>query len=138
MTLVVERLRDAQNAHDARQLAALFRADYRSSQPAHPNRGFGGSEQVFSNWSTLFDGIPDFTAELLASSVDGDTEWSEWDWRGTYRDGSRFSMRGVIIATVRDGLVAAARLYMEPTEFGGGDIDTTVQELSKPPTDGTR
>ena len=46
-------------------------------------------------------------------------------------------MRGVIIATVREGLVAAARLYMEPTEFGGGDIDTTVQELSKAPSDGT-
>ena len=93
---------------------------------------------MLSNWSTLFDGIPDFTAELLASSVDGDTEWSEWDWRGTYRDGSRFSMRGVIIATVRDGLVAAARLYMGPTECGGSDIDTTVQEFSKPPTDRTR
>jgi ketosteroid isomerase-like protein len=138
MTLVVERLRDAQNSDDAQQLAALFRADYQSSQPAHPNRGFGGSEQVFSNWSTLFDGIPDFTAELLASSVNSDTEWSEWDWLGTYRDGSRFSMRGVIIATIRDGLIAAARLYMEPTEFGGSDIDTTVQELSMPRTDGMR
>ena len=138
MTLVVERMRDVQNSRDARQFAALFRADYQSSQPAHPNRGFGGSEQVFSNWSTLFDSIPDFTAELLASSVNGNTEWSEWDWRGTYRDGSRFSMRGVIIVTILDGLIAAARLYMEPTEFGGADIDSTVQTLSKPRTDGTR
>jgi ketosteroid isomerase-like protein len=132
MTLVLERLREAQNSHDPRQVAALFSADYQSAQPAHPNRGFGGSEQVFSNWSAVFDGVPDFTAELLAWSVDGDTECAEWDWRGTYRDGSRFSMRGVTIATVHDGLIAAARLYMESTEFSGGDIDTAVQELYEP------
>jgi ketosteroid isomerase-like protein len=132
MTLVIERLQEAQNARDAAQLAALFTDDYQSAQPAHPNRGFGGSDQVLSNWSTMFDNIPDFTAELIAWAVDGATEWSEWDWRGTHRDGSAFSMRGVIIATVRDGLIAAARLYMEPTEVGGSDIDTAVQELSAP------
>jgi hypothetical protein len=41
-------------------------------------------------------------------------------------------MRGVTIMTVRDGLVAAARLYMEPTEFGGSDIDSAVRELTEP------
>jgi len=47
MTLVMERLREAHNSRDARQVAAMFTTDYQSSQPAHPNRGFGGSEQVF-------------------------------------------------------------------------------------------
>lgn len=135
MTLVMERLREAQNAGDAAQLAALFTDDYQSVQPAHPNRGFGGSSQVLSNWSTMFDNIPDFTAELVASAVDGDTEWGEWYWHGTRRDGSAFSMQGVIIATVRNGLIAAARLYMELTEVGGSDIDATVQELSGAPAD---
>ena len=73
MTLVLEGLREAQNARDAAQVAALFTDDYRSAQPAHPNRGFGGSDQVLSNWSTMFDNIPDFTAELLAWTVDGAT-----------------------------------------------------------------
>jgi ketosteroid isomerase-like protein len=135
MTLVMERLREAQNARDAAQLAALFTDDYQSVQPAHPNRGFGGSGQVLSNWSTMFDNIPDFTAELVASAVDGDTEWGEWYWHGTRRDGSAFSMHGVIIATARNGLIGAARLYMELTEVGGSDIDATVQELSGAPAD---
>jgi ketosteroid isomerase-like protein len=132
MTLISEQLREGVNSHDAGRLAALFAPDYQSSQSAHPNRGFGGSQQVFSNWSTVFDGVSDITAELLAWSVDGDMEWSEWDWRGTHRDGSRFSMRGVTIMTVHDGLVAAGRLYMEPTEFGGSDINLAVHELTKP------
>ena len=132
MTLVFERLREAQNAHDAARFAALFTNDYQSAQPAHPNRGFGGSAQVLSNWSMMFENIPDFTADLLAWAVDGDTEWGEFDWHGTHRDGSAFSMRGVVIATIRDSLIAAARLYMEPTEVGGSDIDTVVQELSAP------
>jgi ketosteroid isomerase-like protein len=132
MTLILEQIRDAVNSHDASRLAALFAADYQSSQPAHPNRGFGGSQQVLANWSLMFDGVPDVTAELLAWSVDGNIEWGEWDWSGTHRDGSRFSMRGVTIWMVRDGLIAAGRLYMEPTEFGGSDIETTVHELSEP------
>jgi ketosteroid isomerase-like protein len=55
----------------------------------------------------------------------------EWDWCSTHRDGSRFSMRGVTIMTVRDGVVAAGRLYTEPTEFGGSDIDLAVRELTE-------
>jgi hypothetical protein len=50
----------------------------------------------------------------------------------SHRDGSRFSMRDVTIMTVRDGLVAAGRLYMEPTEFGGSDIDAVVRQLCEP------
>ena len=52
MTSMLERLRDAANAHDAELLASLFAPDYRSSQPLHPSRGFGGSSQVLENWSS--------------------------------------------------------------------------------------
>ena len=48
-------------------------------------------------------------------------------------DGSPFEMRGVTIFVVRDGLVAAGRLYMEPVETDGEDIDAAVQDLYKPP-----
>jgi hypothetical protein len=48
-------------------------------------------------------------------------------------DGSPFAMRGITVFVLRDGLVAEGRLYMEPVEAGGGDIDTAVQELYRPP-----
>ena len=130
-----ERLRDATNSHDAERLAALFAEDYRSASPAHPGRAFVGRAQVLANWSSVFEGVPDFTSELLSSSVDGDTEWGEWDWRGRHPDGSPFAMRGVIIVVVRDDLVAEAHLYMEPVDVDGGDIDVAVQELYRPPSE---
>ena len=114
-------------------MASFFAGDYRSSQPLHPHRAFGGQAQVLENWTSVFEGVPDFTSELVASSSDGETEWGEWDWRGHHTDGSSFAMRGVIILVVRDGLIAAARLYMEPVDVEGGDIDAAVQELYQPP-----
>ena len=128
-----ERLRDAASSHDAARMASLVAEDYRSAQPLHPQRAFGGKAQVMENWSAVFEGVPDFKAELVAHSVDGETEWGEWDWRGRHPDGSAFAMRGVIILTVRGDLIAAARLYMEPVDTEGGDIDTAVRELYKPP-----
>jgi hypothetical protein len=42
-------------------------------------------------------------------------------------------MRGVIIAIVRDDLIAEARLYMEPVDASGEDIDAAVELLYRPP-----
>jgi ketosteroid isomerase-like protein len=140
MTLMHERLRDATNSHDAERMASLFADDYQSAQPLHPHRGFDGRAQVLENWTAVFEGVPDFHSELADSASDGETEWGEWDWRGQHPDGSPFAMRGVTILVVRDDLIAAARLYMEPVEVGGGDIEAAVQELykptSSPPPDG--
>jgi ketosteroid isomerase-like protein len=130
---MLERLRDATNSHDARQMASLFAEDYQSAQPLHPSRTFGGRKQVLENWSSVFEGVPDFISELVASSVDGETEWGEWDWHGHHADGSPFAMRGITILVVRDGLVTEGRLYMEPVEVGGGDIEDAVEQLYKPP-----
>ncbi|MGH3497081.1 MAG: nuclear transport factor 2 family protein [Nocardioidaceae bacterium] len=133
MASMLEQLRDATNSHDAARVASLFAEGYQSAQPLHPARGFGGSAQVLANWTSVFEGVQDFTSELVASSVDGETEWGEWDWHGRHTDGSPFAMRGVTVLVVRDGLVAEARLYMEPVDVGGGDIDEAVQQLYKPP-----
>jgi hypothetical protein len=133
MATMLERLRDATNAHDPALLASYFAADYRSIHPLHPSRGFGGSAQVLENWSSVFEGVPDFSSELVASVVDGDTEWGEWDWRGHHLDGSPFSMRGVTIFVIRDDRVAEGRFYLEPVEPGGGDIAAAVEELYRPP-----
>lgn len=135
---ILERLTEAQNAHDAQRMASHFSADYDSSQPVHPGRAFKGSAQVLANWTAVFEGVPDFHAELLASSVDGDTEWGEFDWQGQHPDGSPFAMRGVIIVTVRDDLIAGARLYMEPVDRTDQDIEAAVEELSRPPSSSSR
>ena len=138
MTTMLARIKDAMNAHDARGVASLFAEDYRSAQPLHPNRGFGGSAQVLENWSSVFDGVPDFRSVLVASSTDGGTEWGEWHWQGHHVDGSPFTMRGVTILVVRDGMVAEGRLYMESVETDGGDIQAAVQELYKPPPESSQ
>jgi len=121
------------NAHDAAQVASFFAEDYESAQPLHSARAFSGRAQVLSNWTSVFEGVPDFTAELVDSAVNGNREWGEWDWRGRYTDGSPFAMRGVTILFVRDGVVAEARLYMEPVDTGADDIDAAVQEMYRPP-----
>ena len=74
----LERLHAAMNTHDLEAFLACFDPQYRSEQPAHPVRGFGGREQVEKNWSAMFEGLPDFHADLLASPdfVSGDYDTS--------------------------------------------------------------
>jgi ketosteroid isomerase-like protein len=134
MHATIARLRDVLNAHDADAMVTLFADDYRSEQPAHPNRGFGGSGQVHANWSQMFAGIPDLRAEVRADTDDGATSWSEWEWLGHHTDGSLFHERGVVILGLRDdGAIAWARLYMEPVEQDGAAIEETVRQLAKVP-----
>src|SRR6186997_1854961 len=78
----VERLKAAMNEHDLDAFLACLSVDYRSEQPVHPQRGFAGREQVEKNWSAMFEGIPDFHAELLSTATEGDTVWAEWRWTG--------------------------------------------------------
>ncbi|MCW2760379.1 MAG: nuclear transport factor 2 family protein [Marmoricola sp.] len=133
MSSVLERLTQAQNSHDPQRFASYFTDDYQSDQPAHPDRAFSGRVQVLENWTSVFAGVPDFRAELLASCRDGNVEWGEVDWRGHHADGSPFAMRGVIIATIRNDQIGAGRLYVEPVEPSDAGIDTAVEELYRPP-----
>ena len=128
------RLAAATTAHDIDALVACFGADYINETPAHPARGFLGADQVRRNWTQLFAGIPDLTARVLATAVDGDTVWSEWEMTGTRRDGTAHLMRGVIIFGVRDGQAAWARFYLEPVEVDGGDVDTAVARAAAGPS----
>ena len=82
VTNMLERLRDASAAHDPHRLASLFAEDYQSSQPLHPGRDFVGRAQVLQNWLSVFEGVPDFSSELVTSAVNGETEWGESYWRG--------------------------------------------------------
>jgi ketosteroid isomerase-like protein len=133
MAEIMSRLLSAMNAHDLDAFVACFAADYESEQPAHPSRFFRGSDQVRKNWESVFSGVPDFTAELLVSTLmDDGIEIGEWRWHGTYTDGSPFGMHGVIVAGVRDDQIAWGRLYMEPVELDGAGIDEMVQETYRP------
>src|SRR3954451_16861097 len=116
---LIERLNAAGNAHDVDAMLACMAEDYASEQPAHPDRAFGGSEQVRENWSAVFAGVPDFRSQLVRSSQDGDTVWSEWHWEGTQTGGETLEMAGVMIVGVRDERIAWARLYVEPVEREG-------------------
>ena len=134
MAGIMNRLLSAMNAHDLDAFVACFAPDYRSEQPAHPTRAFRGVDQVRENWASVFAGVPNLVAELLTSGKlhDG-VEIGEWSWHGTHADGSDFSMRGVIVAGVEDERIGWARLYMEPVEQGGADIDEMVRDTYRPP-----
>ena len=129
MPLAAERIAAAMNAHDVDAFVACMAEDYDSVQPVHPDRAFRGREQVRKNWSAIFESVRDFRAELVRADAVGDVEWSEWRWQGTQGDGSRLDMAGVIVFGIRDGLVASARLYVEPIEQGAG-IDAAVRDMT--------
>jgi hypothetical protein len=129
---MVQRLQRATNEHDLEALVACFTADYRNETPAHPERGFTGREQVRKNWTQIFAAIPDVTSEVLRYVVDGDVVWTEWEHRGTRRDGSPHIMRGVVIFGVVDGLAAWARFYLEPVQQAAGTVDDAVNRQVTP------
>ena len=124
--IVVEKLRDATNAHDLDALVAHFSSDYVNKTPAHPSRGFRGREQVRENWSHIFAGVPDIAARITRFTVSGATIWSEWELFGTRLDGRPHHMAGVIIFTIGDGLITEAAFYLEPVEDDAGTVGDAV------------
>ena len=133
-TSVVERLRDASNAHDLEGIVACFAPDYRNETPLHPARGFVGNDQVRRNWTQILAAIPDVSTDIVASLADGDTVWSEWEHRGTRPDGSAHLMRGVIVFDVHDGMIATARFFLEPVDEADDGVDAAVRRQVNPAT----
>jgi limonene-1,2-epoxide hydrolase len=126
---VVQRLLTATNEHDIDALVDCFAADYVNQTPAHPQRGFGGRDQVRRNWTSIFAGVPDITARVIASAVDGGAVWTEWEMSGTRSDGAGHAMAGVIIFAVDHDLIVSARFYLEPVEVTSGDVDAAVTRV---------
>ena len=124
---VVQRLRAVTNTHDRDAIVACFASDYRNETPAHPARNFVGKEQVQRNWTQILAAIPDVSTEIVASAVSGNMVWTEWEHRGTRRDGTAHLMRGVVVFRIANGLIASARFFLEPVEEASGDVDTAVQ-----------
>lgn len=126
---LVERLRRAVDAHDIEAVVACFTPDYRNETPAHPGRGFAGHDQVRTNWTRIFAGVPDITATVLRTAVDGEVVWSEWELGGHRPDGRPQALRGVIIFGAASDGFAWARFYLEPVDAGEGGVDAAVGRI---------
>jgi len=131
-TTLVRRLQRATNEHDLDALVDCFAEDYRNATPVHPARGFEGRDQVRTNWERIFAGVPDITADVLRTAGDGEVVWSEWEMRGTRRDGEPHAMRGVIIFGVHDERATWARFYLEPLDSGAANVDAAVERFVEP------
>lgn len=123
---MVQRLAGAVNDHDLEALSSCFATNYRNETPAHPARGFQGRTQVRKNWEQIFAAVPDITVQIRWIA-DEETAWSEWEMKGTRRDGSPHLMRGVVIFGVEGDEATWARFYLEPVQEGGPQIDEAVR-----------
>lgn len=132
----LDRLLAATNAHDIDGLVSCFSPDYHLAMPNHPARDFTGKDQVRRNWTQFFTQIPDIEGSITATArgPGSDQWWTEWEIRGTRRDGTPHLMRGVMIFTVgpdASDLIRANRFYLEPAEPKTGlDNDAFVASLT--------
>jgi limonene-1,2-epoxide hydrolase len=126
---VLERLLAAMKNHDLDAMVSCYSDDYLNETPVHPQRGFRGNEQVRTNWTQIFAGVPDLQVDIPRYAVDGDRLWTEWDMSGTRRDGVAFLMRGVAIFGIADDLIASCRFYLEPVEDSSGDVNANVERV---------
>ena len=114
MPTVLQQMSDAINAHDIDAFVSCFANDFKGEQPLHPESPFTGLAQVRENWTALFAQVPDLGATLVASTIHDDLAWAEWHWQGTHTSRSALNLRGVVVAGLCNGIIAWARLYMEP------------------------
>ena len=129
---VLERQRDALNAHDVDALAECFHEDLQSDDLVHPSQTFHGRDQVRRNWELMIANVPDLQAELRATAVDGDTVWGEWRIFGTRRDGRMLDLRGVVISRVADGRIVSSRRYLAPLNVNDQTVDDYFRRLAQP------
>lgn len=126
----MQRVQQAISAHDLEAMTACFENDYESEFPAHPDRAFTGHSQMRKNWSQIFAAVPDIQATLIRCTADGDTVWSEWEWKGIRLDGTPFLQRGVTVQGVPRGKIKWVRLYIEPVQVAGAGSDAAVRSIT--------
>lgn len=130
MSAVIDRLVQAVNGHDLAGLVSCFADDYVNETPVHPRRGFTGNDQVRTNWTQIFAGVPDIEAAVLRRAESDDRVWTEWEISGTRsEDHGPFLMRGVVIFGISGDEIASARFYLEPVEEASGDVDAHTRRI---------
>jgi ketosteroid isomerase-like protein len=110
---VLKRMYRALNDRDLDAYVSCYAPHYQSEQPIHPDWTYSGRETLRWNWTGIFENVQDFKADLLRSTVDGDTVWSEWHWSGVQPDGVPLNIVGVIIMGVEEDQIIWGRIYME-------------------------
>ena len=128
---LLDRLRQAVDGHDLDGVVDCFSPTYENETPAHPGRGFAGHEQVRTNWSRIFAGIPDIRMEVVATALNGDEIWAELLLAGTRVDGVPQAMRGVIIFRGAGGTFDHARFYLEPVDSGADGVNAAVGRVAE-------
>ena len=123
----IDRLMSATNRHDLEALTECFSEDYRNETPVHPARSFRGRAQVRRNWEQIFAFVPDIHVEVIRSAVEDDAVWTEWEMRGTRRDGRPHWMRGVIVFGVGEDTIEWARFYLEPVDESDATVDDAIR-----------
>ena len=130
MSAVIDQLVQAVNGHDLQGLVSCFADGYVNETPVHPLRGFAGSDQVRTNWTQIFAGVPDIEAAVLRRAESDDRVWTEWEMSGTRsEDHGPFIMRGVVIFEIRAEVISSARFYLEPAEEASGDVDAHTRRV---------
>lgn len=130
MSAVIDRLAQAVNGHDIEGLVSCFTNDYVNETPVHPRRGFIGNDQVRTNWTQLFAGVPDIEVAVLRRAESDDRVWTEWEMSGTRStDHGPFLMRGVVIFGIRGDVISSARFYLEQVEEASGDVDAHTRRV---------
>ncbi|MBD0366324.1 MAG: nuclear transport factor 2 family protein [Flavisolibacter sp.] len=127
--ILLFKLKEAFNTHNIEWLVDCFHVEYNSEQPVHPARSFQGQELVQKNWTSNFEEMPDFSAQLLRYAINNNAVWAEWEWHGTRKDKTKLHMLGVTIFGVADGKIKWGRLYMEPVSVSGAGIEAAVKEV---------
>ena len=74
----------------------------------------------------MFESFPDFEAQLLRYTAAEGVVWGEWHWMAT-----GLNMAGVTIMGVEEDRFVWARLYMEPVEEDGQDIDEAMRTITR-------
>jgi limonene-1,2-epoxide hydrolase len=119
---VVERLRDAINAHDLDALVECFAPDFQGETPTTPDQSFVGNENVRRNWSKIFAGVPDLTFDIVRSTTEGNTVWAEVEQRGKALNGTPHLARGVIVFEIVGDQMKHNRLYVNPVRSGEAEV----------------
>ncbi|MEU0407362.1 nuclear transport factor 2 family protein [Streptomyces griseorubiginosus] len=128
---VMDRLTDALTTHpDLKVIAELYAED---AVAVTPDEGeIHGREDIVEYWRQMTEAVPDARFESLHSYETGDTAIDEGVFSGRNTGpiqlptgetlpatNKEISIRGVDIATVRDGRITDYRLYFDEMEFLG-------------------
>ncbi len=128
---VMDRLTDAVTAHpDLNVVSDLYAED---AVALTPDEGqLRGRDAIVEYWRSMTEAVPEATFEVLHSYEAGDTAIDEGVYRGRNTGPlelpngetlpptqKEIRIRGVDIATVKDGRIVDYRLYFDEMEFLG-------------------